>query len=215
MGQRLQRTVDALLEALDGYQPQRQDLPPGFRRAAVLMPLHEASEGVEMVFTKRTSDLAHHAGQISFPGGAVEDDDPSLAQAALRETCEEIGICGAGVEVVARLDQVVTISNFLVTPFLGSIEAPVEFRPNPLEVERLIMVPLSRVLDANAWAPVEIPWRGMRFKQSALNHKGDVIWGATARMLLNLRQALGGKAGQVACLAGNGKKPVDSERGLV
>lgn len=207
--------MEALLRALQGYQPQRQELPPGFRRAAVLMPLHESADAVEMIFTKRTSDLAHHAGQISFPGGAVDEDDPSLAQAALRETCEEIGICGRGVEVVARLDQVVTISNFLVTPFLGSIKAPVEFQPNPEEVERLILVPLAMVLDGQAWAPVDIPWQGIRFKQLALTHRGDVIWGATARMLLNLRQALGERAKEVARAAGNGKMPVDSGPGTV
>lgn len=209
-------TLEALCQVLQGREPERRTPPLGARRAAVLMPLWEAPQGVQVVLTKRTEDLAHHAGQISFPGGAAEDEDDSLAQTALRETCEEIGVCQGLVEVVARLDQVLTITNFLVTPFLGQLDPAADFRPNPLEVERLVLVPLAKVLDPAAWQAMDLPWRGMILPgQQALVQDQDVIWGATARMLLNFRAALGPEAARIANLAGNGHNPVDRPPGAV
>ncbi|MFH1033494.1 MAG: CoA pyrophosphatase [Pseudomonadota bacterium] len=215
MSDLLQQTSQALQGALAGHQPRRLDYP-GSRPAAVLMPLWERDGRVQMVFTKRNADLPHHPGQISFPGGAADPEDSGLSETALRETCEEIGVCQGLVEVVGRLDQVLTITNFLVTPYLGLVDARADFRPNPVEVERLVVVPLAKVLDRANYQPRPLQWQGVSMQQVALTHGQDVIWGATARMLLNLLDVLGEKAAAVAAVAGNGaQKAVDSRRGLV
>ncbi|CAO0821541.1 CoA pyrophosphatase [Desulfarculales bacterium] len=208
----LHQTSQALLEALAGHQPQRLQYP-GSRPAAVLMPLWEHDGRVQVVFTKRNAHLPCHAGQISFPGGAADSEDNGLSETALRETCEEIGVCQGLVEIVGRLDQVLTVTNFLVTPYLGLVNARADFRPNPVEVERLVVVPLSKVLDKANYQPRPLQWEGVTTKQVALTHGQDVIWGATARMLMNLLDTLGDKALEVAALTGNGaQKAVDSRR---
>ena len=201
MTERQLRTAQALQRALADREPARLEAPQA-RPAAVLMPLWDQGRGVQVVFTKRTEQLPTHAGQISFPGGARDPEDGDLEFTALRETCEEIGVCGRAVDVLARLDQVVTVTNYLVTPFIGLLAPGVEFSPNPVEVERLVIVPLAKVLDRASYRPTEVTWRGVSFEQEALNHNGDLIWGATARILLNLLDALGPAAREVAAAAG-------------
>lgn len=198
--EKLIKTGDALVQSLNGHRWQRLHTSDA-RPAGVLMPLWDDGQVVRVVFTKRTETLPHHAGQISFPGGMAEDEDPSLMDTALRETHEEIGVPPQSVKVVARLDQILTITRFVVTPFVGLLAPDVHFDPNPVEVDRLVKVPLAKVLDRNQYRPTEINWQGMQFNQPALTHNGDVIWGATGRMLLNLLDALGDSAAAVARVA--------------
>lgn len=197
MSEILQNTANAFREVLTTRAPKLLDNPQA-RSAAVLMPLWEDQGQAQVVFTKRTESLPTHAGQISFPGGATDPDDPDLAFTALRETCEEIGVCLDAAQVVVQLDQMVTVTNFLVTPFVGVLEPGVEFQPNPDEVERLVVVPLAKVLDRKAYQPTQVTWQGMEFYHEALNHNGDVIWGATARILLSLLDRLGDSASKIA-----------------
>jgi 8-oxo-dGTP pyrophosphatase MutT (NUDIX family) len=198
MSERLNQTAQTILDALKGYEPRKLHAPNS-RRASVLVPLIDRGPEVEMLFTKRTSTLPHHAGQISFPGGASDPDDGAASFTALRETCEEIGVCDGLVQVVTRLDQVITVTDFLVTPYLGLVAENARFDPNPVEVERLLLVPLSKVLDEASWGPREVTWQGLTFNHEGLTHDGEVIWGATARMLRNLREALGeGARGVIA-----------------
>jgi 8-oxo-dGTP pyrophosphatase MutT (NUDIX family) len=199
--QRQIETAQVLTEQLGGRRWHRL-AANGAKPAGVLMPLWDDGQRVRVVFTKRTETLPHHAGQISFPGGTAEDDDPSLADTALRETHEEIGVPPEAVQVVTRLDQVLTVTRFVVTPFVGLVAPDVQFKPNPLEVQRLVEVPLAKVLDRSLYRPTKIQWQGMSFEQPALSHNGDVIWGATGRMLLNLLDALGDGARAVAQAAG-------------
>jgi 8-oxo-dGTP pyrophosphatase MutT (NUDIX family) len=206
MSQILQNTARAFKAALSTHAPKKVDNNSQARTAAVLMPLWEDGGQAQVVFTKRTESLPTHAGQISFPGGATDPDDPDLAFTALRETCEEIGVCLDSARVVVQLDQMVTVSNFLVTPFVGVLEPEVEFTPNPEEVERLVVVPLAKVLDPNEYKPTRVTWQGMELMYEALCHNGDIIWGATARILMNLLDRLGDSAGVIAA-AGLGQDP--------
>ena len=212
MTDKLIRTAQAVLKALEGRQPRKLHAPQS-RRASVLMPLVDRGQNVEVLFTKRTTHLPHHAGQISFPGGASDPEDNGASFTALRETCEEIGVCEGLVQVVTRLDQVLTVTDFLVTPYLGLVDPAARFTPNPVEVDHLILVPLAKVLDQGSWGPHEVHWQGMSFIQEGLAHDGEVIWGATARMLLNLRQALGQEA-EAVISAASPEKDMDSKGGL-
>jgi 8-oxo-dGTP pyrophosphatase MutT (NUDIX family) len=191
MTERLVKTAQTILDVLKGYEPRRL-YAPNSRLASVLVPMIDRGSEVEIIFTKRASHLPHHAGQISFPGGASDPDDGGASFTALRETCEEIGVCDGLVRVVTRLDQVITVTDFLVTPYLGMVVENACFNPNPVEVERLLLMPLAKVLDESNWGPCEVVWQEHTFnQQEGLNHDGEVIWGATARMLRNLRESLG------------------------
>lgn len=212
MNDKLIRTAQAVLKALEGHEPRKLHAPQS-RRASVLVPLVDRGRDVEVLFTKRTNHLPHHPGQISFPGGASDPEDNGSSFTALRETCEEIGVCEGLVQVVVRLDQVLTVTDFLVTPYLGLVDPDARFAPNPVEVDHLIMVPLAKVLDQKAWGQHEVHWQDMSFMQEGLIHGGEIIWGATARMLLNLRTALGVHAQEVISAA-SAEKGMDSKGGL-
>lgn len=188
-------------QALQGHTPRREDLPHT-RAAAVLMPLWDDGEAVQMVFTKRNANLEQHAGQVSFPGGMADPGDKGLRATALRETHEEVGVAPERVELITRLDQVVTITGFLVTPYLGLIDPAARFAPNPVEVEHMVLVPLAKVLDRASYQTVDMEWEGMQLRQIALYQGQDMVWGATMRMLLNMLDALGDGAARVAAAAG-------------
>jgi 8-oxo-dGTP pyrophosphatase MutT (NUDIX family) len=198
--QRQQAVSRALCQALQQHRPNRESLAE-VRPAAVLMPLWDDGDQVQVVFTKRTEHLPSHAGQVSFPGGMVDPGDRNLRSTALRETHEEVGVPPEQVELVTRLDQVVTVTGFLVTPYLGLVDPAARFQPNPVEVERLVVVPLARLLDKSNYQTVDMLWEGMPLRQVALYQDGDMIWGATMRILLNFLDAVGPAAPEVAALA--------------
>lgn len=199
--QRQLAASQAICQALEGRAPRREKLPYT-RPAAVLVPLWDDGQVVQMVFTKRTPHLDNHAGQVSFPGGTADPHDPGLRATALRETHEEVGVAPEQVELITRLDQVVTITGFLVTPYLGLVDPAARFQPNPVEVERLVLIPLPKVLDRTNYQTVDMDWEGMPLRQIALFQGPDMVWGATMRMLLNMLDALGERAAEVAALAG-------------
>jgi 8-oxo-dGTP pyrophosphatase MutT (NUDIX family) len=152
--------------------------------AAVLVALVDRPEGLTVLLTERASQLAQHAAQVSFPGGRLEESDPDVASAALREAQEEIGLDPARVRVFGYLPDHLVISGFRVTPVLSLVTPPFELTPNPAEVAEVFEVPLSHVFDRNNHKArlrrvgdedlllYDIPWQGQH------------IWGATAGMLL-------------------------------
>ena len=154
------------------------------------MPLIERPEGLTVLLTKRAAHLASHAGQISFPGGAVEPDDADDIAAALRETREEVGLPPERIDLIGRLDTYLTRTGFRIEPFVGLIRPPFALRPDPYEVADVFEVPLSFFL-----APAN-PQRHSRVFQGheryfyAFPYGERYIWGATAGMLLNLRERL-------------------------
>jgi len=159
--------------------------------AAVLVPLVERAEGLSVLLTKRTAHLDHHGGQISFPGGRLEEGDPDPVAAALRETKEEIGLDPARIEVLGRLDGYVTITGFAVVPVVGMVRPPFELRPDPFEVDEVFEVPLAFVVDpANRQRHYREGPDGTRRYFYALPYGPHYIWGATAAMLVNLAEAL-------------------------
>jgi 8-oxo-dGTP pyrophosphatase MutT (NUDIX family) len=117
------------------------------RPASVLAPLVERSGALHVVLTRRAARLAHHPGQVAFPGGKQDVRDADACAAALREAEEEIGLPRGRVRVLGAFDPHETVTGFLVTPFVGLVEGPFEPRPDRAEVEEVFEVPLGFLLD--------------------------------------------------------------------
>ncbi len=169
--------------------------PPGTtaRPAAVLVLLYPGADGLTLVLTERTSHLPSHAGQISFPGGALDPEDATLLQAALREANEELGIQPADLELLGELRPVyIPPSNFLVRPFVAYASRRPEFLPSPGEVASVLEVPLAHLLDpANVASEVRV-LQGARLQVPYFTFRGHKIWGATAAMLDDLLARING-----------------------
>ena len=171
---------------LSQHQPSTAELGEGLRPAAVLAPFYLDPKGLSLIFTKRTENLDQHSGQISFPGGSRDPEDTNRLGTALRETHEEIGVKPEDVEVWGRLNQQATITKFSISPFVGAVPYPYDFKLSPQEVERLIIVPLDHLLDAANCEEENFQWDGQTYQSYRFPYQGDVIWGATARMVHNL-----------------------------
>lgn len=165
-------------------------LPASVRlvEAAVLVPLIDRPEGVQVLLTRRTDDLRHHAGQVSFPGGRVEPADFDATATALRETFEEIGVAPTQVSPVGLLDPLVTITGFRVLPVVATIDPAYVAQPDPREVAEVFEVPLDFLLDPDNLARQAIEHRGRERTLLEFRWPAQRIWGVTAAILLNLRE---------------------------
>ena len=182
------RVIDEIRARLGGYEPSRI-LPVANPQAAVLIPLYEKGSEVHVVLTKRTDRVQNHRGEISFPGGRQESSDFDLASTALRETNEEIGLLPDDVEIIGRVDDIVTISNYHVTAFVGEIDpavCPYSWCRQESEVAEVLEVPLSHLLDPANLIEVPRNRNGEMLLMEAFQYHDHVIFGATARMLRNL-----------------------------
>jgi 8-oxo-dGTP pyrophosphatase MutT (NUDIX family) len=179
--------IEHIRHRLAAYQP-RSTAQPFRARAAVLVPLHQHSDDVFVVFTKRTDKVASHKGEVSFPGGAMDTTDPDVRFTALRESHEEIGLDPQHVRIVGQLDEIVTISNYHVTPQVGEIDpgvSPYEWRHQELEVAEIFEVPLHHLVDPENAVEVPRVRDGELVLQPAIQFGEFVIWGATYRILRN------------------------------
>lgn len=176
--------VEAIRARLSQYEA--KDLEDGgLPRAAVLITLYERDDEHHVLLTVRTELVEHHKAQISFPGGAADPEDADLVATALRETDEEIGVRPEHIDVLGRLDDILTISNFIVTPYIGRVTepAPYPFAPNTFEVAEILEVPLGHLHDPANTLTEPAPWRDRMVPPPAYRFGHHIIWGATARML--------------------------------
>ena len=158
------------------------------------MPIVDDGGALRLILTRRTEDLPTHAGQVAFPGGLMEpgEDDPVIT--AGRETEEEIGLPGTTVEPLGALDDTETVATqFIITPWVGLVREPVAWKPDGHEIERVIEVPFARLADPAALRVEHRERAGARHEMYFWDLEGgDVIWGATARILKHYLDVLAG-----------------------
>ena len=161
------------------------------RPAAVLVPIVRRDE-LTVLLTQRTEDLPSHAGQIAFPGGKVETFDNGPLAAALRESHEEIGLAHSFVEPLGYLDGYLTGTGFHVVPVVALVAPEFSLRLDPSEVADAFEVPLSFLMDEANHQTHSREWRGITRSYYAMPYGKRYIWGATAGMLRNLYDRIGG-----------------------
>ncbi len=164
----------------------RAAAPRPMRPAAVLCPLIARPGGLHVILTRRAEGLAHHPGQVAFPGGKVDPTDAGPLAAALREAEEEIGLPPALVEVAGTLDRHQTITGYEITPFVGFVDARFTPRLDTFEVAELFEVPFDFLMDPanHRTGERDGPFGRRAFHEMPWN--GYHIWGATARILRGL-----------------------------
>lgn len=188
--------IDRLVPALEGAlatRARRVLSLPDKTACAVLVPLLPVDGELHVLFTRRSTALPHHQGQVAFPGGRFHADaDPDLRATALREAHEEIGLAPADVRLLGALDDLETMATrFVITPFVGFVPEPPEWTPCPREVDAIFSVPL-RVLQHPETERQELwDFGGTQVPIDLFPVEGHVIWGATHRITRNLLAVLG------------------------
>jgi 8-oxo-dGTP pyrophosphatase MutT (NUDIX family) len=154
--------------------------------AAVLAPVIERENEDHLLFTRRSDDLGKHPGQMSFPGGGAEPEDETILATALREAHEEIGLRPAEADVVGQLDDIRTITEYAVTPFVARVPDR-EYEGDGIEVAEIVVLPLSGLLDPENY---EYERRDHPYYGDIVIHyfhvNGYTVWGATGRILVQL-----------------------------
>ena len=174
--------VDQIRTILSSRKRRVIDHPP-FSHAAVLVPLFKKGDGCHLLFTKRSDQVKYHKGEISFPGGVVDEEDLELINTALREAHEEIGLKESDVQILGILDDIVTVTEFIVTPIVGLFPYPYPFKVSEVEIAELIEVPLSSLLREKSFSEKEMIRGGQKEIVYAYQYEKHIIWGATARIL--------------------------------
>lgn len=173
--------------------PTEQGVPEILKPAAVLVPVVARDEGLTMLLTRRTDHLHDHPGQVSFPGGRVDEGDASPEATALREAEEEIGLHPRRVDILGQLPLYRTGTGFAVTPVVGLVAPPFELTLDPFEVAEAFEVPLSFLLDYRNHQRHSVDVRGRMREYWAMPYSGYYIWGATAGMIVTLCRQLRGR----------------------
>jgi 8-oxo-dGTP pyrophosphatase MutT (NUDIX family) len=161
------------------------------RQAGVLILLYPCDDQLHFVLTRRTESLRGHSGQISFPGGKRDLTDRTLVDTALRETCEELGICDNNLSVLGQLSTIyIPPSNFEVFPSVAALDTVPAFSPNPAEVDEVFSVPVAALLDERYKQSEERTFQEQSVTIPFYSFHEQKVWGATAIMLSELEGRL-------------------------
>ena len=190
ISQKLHEALESAGPSSDGFSEITLNEETRLKCAAVLVPLVWQDDEWHLLYTRRTDKVESHKGQVSFPGGACDDDETTPEQTALREMEEEIGIHPNDVKILGRLANLITITYFRVTPVVGVVRWPTVFRVGEHEVARVFTIPLGWLADmSNRWQ-FERP----DLKRALIAYHpydGELLWGATARMTVDFLKILG------------------------
>ncbi len=184
--------LPGVVASTDGYAEMYSGLQ--LKCAAVLIPLVWWKAEWHLVFTRRTEIVEHHKGQVSFPGGGCELGESSSEQTALREAEEEAGIKPRDVHLLGRLNEVLTITHFRITPVVGVIPWPYELRLETAEVKRVFTIPLLWLADPSNWVEQLVTLDGSPREFPVVRYHpfdGETLWGVSARITHNFLTVLG------------------------
>lgn len=159
------------------------EVPAHFRRSAVLLAFWAEADAIRIVLTRRSADLAEHAGQIAFPGGGLDPGEPWVA-AALREAHEEVGLAPDAVEVVGQLDDAWSGAGHHIVPVVGWLAAPPALRADPGEVAEILIVDVDEIRQPACRGVDLVEYRGIRYENTTLTFRGGSAYGLTADLLL-------------------------------
>jgi 8-oxo-dGTP pyrophosphatase MutT (NUDIX family) len=181
---------EELIRILSGRE--KEALPAdGLVTAAVLIPLFHKDGRRHVLLTKRSEFVEHHRGEISFPGGKLDPEDPDLQSCALRETAEELGVAPEHVRILGELDDFYTVATqFHVVPFVGSIPYPYDFKLSAREIAGLVGPPLEIFFDPDRRSEEIWHLNGQAVNVVFYRWEGHTIWGATARILKHFAELL-------------------------
>ena len=178
------------------------------RPAAVLVGLMADTAGWQVIMTERASHLAHHAGQISFPGGKVDAMDQTLVATALREADEEIALPASQVDILGGLDPVTSPVGFIVQPIVGIVAPQVALQPCPDEVAQILTLPLADLISPPRHRRESYVREGRRREVWVIDHPEHYIWGLSAAIIVDLATRVRGMAGA------DDARPVSTQRGI-
>jgi 8-oxo-dGTP pyrophosphatase MutT (NUDIX family) len=194
--------LDPLPHAHEGAEPARGDfdLNPhlkssefdgkSLKAAAVLVPLVVRPQGLSVLLTERSEHMPSHAGQVSFPGGRVQEEDASPVATALRETHEEVGVSADFIEPVGKLEFYQTGTGFRISPIVAFVRPGFGVVIDPSEVKEVFEAPFDFLMNPENHERHNAVWRGQRREYYAMPYDGHYIWGATAGILVNLYDRL-------------------------
>lgn len=168
----------------------RERILQNLQPAGVLIPVLQRPGQLSVLLTQRSAELKHHAGQVSFPGGRMEDADKDVVQAALRETHEEVGIPPDAITVIGYLNPMPTVTGYAVTPVIGVVSGDAPLRLDRTEVEYAFEVPLTFLLDERNQRESEREYQGRTIPSIEFHYESEHIWGATAHMVIELRNII-------------------------
>ena len=156
-----------------------------YKIAAVLFPLIEKKNHLEVILTTRSEQVISHPGQVCFPGGKLDKEDKNLIECAKREAYEEVGIYNNQVKVLGQLDECITGTNYKVTPIIGLIDNNYTPIIHEREVADLFMVPLDFFLNKTNRKIESASYKGKNYSYYQFDWNDKKIWGSTARMIVN------------------------------
>jgi len=174
---------EELLRRVRNYSP--RPLAGDFPEAAVLMPVTRSGEP-ELVLTLRASSLSTHGGEVAFPGGRRDPEDPDLLHTALREAEEEIGLPPGLVEVAGPLSPLISLHGLRVTPYVGLVPDYVEYRPNDAEIAAVFSVPLAFFCERPRESTRRVDHEGRSYHVPCYRYGSYKIWGLTAMLVVEL-----------------------------
>ncbi|WP_271409015.1 CoA pyrophosphatase [Pseudomonas sp. Q1-7] len=177
--------LDDLLRRVQSYSPRTLETDHDFPEAAVLVPVTRGDEP-ELVLTLRASGLSTHGGEVAFPGGRRDPEDPDLIRTALREAEEEVGLPPGLVEVIGPLSTLVSRHGIKVTPYVGLVPDFVEYKANDGEIDSVFSVPLAFFRDDPRQVTHRIDYLGRSWYVPSYQYGEYKIWGLTAIMIVEL-----------------------------